>query len=122
VNFASQPDMVRASLLVDEQRQHRHDAPARLALVRGTNAQPTPVSVESHPRVHASSPTEAGCDGRGSTPTPPVVCRECGTRWGYTHTDRYLDGGSSWRGDICPVCDWDTAPAVRIIPGTRRAA
>ena len=49
------------------------DPSAAPRLSRGTNAQPAPSGVESHPRVHASGGIEAGCDGRPPTPTrqPP---------------------------------------------------
>jgi hypothetical protein len=92
VNYQSQRDMVAASLLVDEQRQHRHDAPARLALAR-----------------------------RGVAPAPNR-CRVCGRRWGATDSDRRIDGSSGWHGDICPVCDWDTAPPVHVVKNAPRAA
>lgn len=61
--FLTQPELVRLSLLVDEQRDHRHDAPAR----RRTIA----------PAVTASGAGQPTADG----PAPRVVPGTGGRRF-----------------------------------------
>jgi hypothetical protein len=112
MNFLSQRDMVAGSLLRSDTSAEAHGTYLN-RVVRGTNAQPTPQGVESHPRVHASGSEETGCDGR--SPTPSRECSRCdGTGW-------FVDGnGARWK---CSACDGKgVVPVARQIPGTRRVA
>lgn len=68
----SQRAMVAASLAADEQREHRHDAPARRILAPGIERLAAD-SQRVDTRVHASGGELPGQDGCLPAPTPHPI-------------------------------------------------
>lgn len=129
MNFLSQPEMVRGSLLMDEQRQHRHDAPARRTNSRSpSNGWPTDAgeSVSDLPSSAAVSqgvrPEDLGAITRGAgrrTPPGTYLNDECGVCLLVSDRDGQFDLVEQ---ATCPIHGFENHPAIRRIPGTRRAS
>jgi hypothetical protein len=106
MNFLSQRDMVAGSLLMDEQRVHRHDAPARRTSC-GSEASAARGSDDGRENP---APVTTGLVG-STTRAATLHCRGCGRRWGTHTTDRAITGGgehqSTWEDDLCGACAWD---------------